>query len=101
MLGRSGGCRILLDRRSRPFLFCRAEFRERIECISDLLAFTGILVNLGKPFHHHDVFGTNLLRQVVRLFDECFELVRVVFLHRLGYLRIELRKIAAFLLYLR
>jgi hypothetical protein len=33
---------------SRPFLFCRAEFIERIERGSDLLAFTGILVNLGK-----------------------------------------------------
>jgi hypothetical protein len=62
-----------------------------------LLAFTGILVNLGKPFHQRDVFRANPLRQVVHLFDECFELVRVVFLHRLGYLRIELLDIAKLL----
>ena len=50
---------------SRPFLFCRAEFIERIERGSDLLAFTGILVNLGKSVHQRDILGTNLLRQVV------------------------------------
>jgi hypothetical protein len=36
-----------LDRRIASALFCRAEFIERIERGSDLLAFTGILVNLG------------------------------------------------------
>ena len=78
---------------SRPFLSC-AEFFERIEGGSDLLAFTGILFNLGKPFQHRDVFGAKLLRQVVRLFDEHFERVGILSSIRLSYLLIELYYIA-------
>jgi hypothetical protein len=82
---------------SHPSLFCRAEFIERIERGNDLHAITGILFDLGKPLQHRDVFGANLFRQIVRLFDEDFERGGIVSSVRLSYLLIELYYIALLL----
>ena len=85
--------RALRRRTASVFLSC-AEFFERIERSIDLLTFTGILVNLGKPIHHCDILGTNLVPEVVRLFGELFKPPGVLFLFRLRYLLFELLDIA-------
>ena len=82
--------------RVRPYFVAQSLSSESSAAV-DLLAFTGIVVNLGKSIHHRDILGANLVRQVVRLCDEFFELVSVFFLLRLSYLRIELLDFAILL----